>query len=135
MRWLRNETDWADLLGTPHVILFIFVEWPRYAARGLEIFEEAERMALQNLSGGDLTWWAGDFSSVLSKLDIVVEWLRHEQARSRVVVFPAIGVGNGSVVWIHRGKVINFAMSTSQLGADGLLHISQSTSHNLRSDD
>ena len=100
MKWLRNETDWGDLLGTPHVILFIFAEWSRYATRGLEIFEEAERMAIQNLSCGDLTWWAGDFSWTPSTLDIVVEWLRHEQARTGVVMFPAIGVGNGSVVWL-----------------------------------
>ena len=135
MRWLRDERDWGDLLGTPNAILFIFVEWSTYAARGLEIFEEGERMATQNLSCGDLTWWAGDFSSIPSKLDIVVEWLRDEQTRGGVVMFPAIGSGNGSVVWIHRGKVVNFAMSTSQLGADGLLHISQSKLDNVRSDD
>ena len=95
-----------------------FVDWSTHSAEGLETLEAAECMASQDASVGGLTWWAGDFCSVPSSPEIG-EWLRDQQARQAVILFPNIGVGAGSVVWIN----------PTQLGTVGLLGMSRQTLH------
>jgi hypothetical protein len=50
-------------------------------------------------------------------------------------MFPAIGTGAASLVWISQGEVIDFALSALHLGAQGIIQRSEAAfSHGKQAD-
>jgi len=115
------------MLEEPHVMLYIFVDWSTYAAKiGLNIVEGVEAHFTATANGSRVSFWLADVSDSNSPAFFTADWLRQEQERTELRLFPAIGIGNGSVVWINHGSVVDFALSASHLKRSGVIEKTES---------
>jgi hypothetical protein len=115
------------MLEEPHVMLYIFVDWSIYAAKiGLNIVEEVEAHFTATANESRVSFWLADVSDSNSPAFFTADWLRQEQERTELRLFPAIGIGNGSVVWINHGSVVDFALSASHLKRSGVIEKTES---------
>jgi hypothetical protein len=122
MRQLRNEEDVAEMLAAEAAVLFIFVDWSEYARRGAEVFNTAEMQFHGESQGPILSWWMGDFSSIDSPFARAVHhWLRKQDEKQALHLFPNVATGNGSIIWMIRGEIVNFAASAVRLGIESVL--------------
>lgn len=123
MRDLKSELDLAEMLGAENAALFVFVDWSEYARCGKEIFEEAEAKLATTSSNCSISWWIVDISSDHAPPSPALhQWLRAEEQKGKVRVFPNIAMGNGSVVWMKNGKVVRFEPNALRSGPGGLVH-------------
>lgn len=125
MDWIRDEVTWANLLESTAAVLFMFVDWSVYATRGVELFEIAEEMCIEQRFPEPLLFRACDASTIDSCPHATIDWVRKEDARGKVRLLPVVGVGNGSIVWIHRGHAVAVEMSMLQLGVSGFFEKSR----------
>src|SRR4030095_12519482 len=119
MEQILNRNDLERLLKSERAVLYIYVDWSSYAAKtGLRVVEEAEQLFTRN---PDLRvfFWLADISELNSPGAFIWDWLRQQESET-MRMFPAIGTGNGSLVWLRRGQAIGFALSASLLGIDGV---------------
>jgi len=118
MKPILNKTDFEKLLKTERAILYVYVDWSSYAAQtGLRITVEAERLFQRN-HDPEVSFWLADVSDIDSAAAFIADWLRGQETEKGM--FPAIGTGNGSLVWLINGRAIGFALSASHLGLDGV---------------
>jgi len=114
MRTVNNPNDFTQLLQCDGAILFIYVDWSAYAREGLQIVEEAEMSLNDGHPAGKPTFWLADVSDAGSPGYFIGEWLKQQNDRG-IRMFPLIALGNGSMVWIKNGEVVDFAMSALHL--------------------
>jgi len=124
MEWVRDESTWEHLLASKCAVLFVFVDWSIYAHRGLKFFEMVEQICVERLPE-PLSFFACDASSIDTLPRDIENWIRREDAQGKLHLLPAIAVGNGSIVWTHRGHAVSFEMSMLHLGVDKLLEKSR----------
>ena len=120
MEHILNRNDLERLLKSERAVLYIYVDWSSYAAKtGLRVVEEAEQFFKRN---PDLRvfFWLADISDLNSPGAFIADWLRQQESET-MRMFPAIGTGNGSLVWLRRGQAMGFALSASHLGIDGVI--------------
>jgi hypothetical protein len=123
MRNLKSELDLAEMLGAENAALFVFVDWSEYARCGKEIFEEAEAKVAAMSSNRSISWWIVDMSSVHAPPGQALHrWLKAEEQKGKVRVFPNIAMGNGSVSWMKNGTVVRFEPKALRSGSGGLVH-------------
>jgi hypothetical protein len=123
MRNLKSELDFAEMLSAENAALFVFVNWSEYARCGKEIFEEAEAKLVATSSNSSISWWIADMSSVHAPPGQALnQWLKAEEQKGKVHVFPNIAMGNGSVVWVKSGEVVRFEPNALRSGSGGLVH-------------
>jgi hypothetical protein len=112
----------AEMLSAENAALFVFVDWSEYARRGKEIFEQAEAKITAASSNNSIPCWFVDISSVEAPPNPALHrWLKAQEQEGKVLVFPMISMGNGSVVWIKRGEVVRFEPSAAHSGTEGLV--------------
>jgi hypothetical protein len=122
MRQLKSEMELAEMLSEENAALFVFVDWSEYARCGKGIFEEAEAK-LAASSNGPVSYWFVDISFIdASPNPALHQWLKAQEQKGRVRVFPSIAMGSGSVVWMRRGEVVRFEPSAVRSGTRGLVH-------------
>jgi len=115
------------MLEEPRVLLYIFVDWSIYAAKsGLHIVEEVEAHFTATANGSRVSFWLADVSDSNSPAFFTADRLMQEQERTEIRLFPAISTGNGSVVWINHGRVVDFALSASHLKRSGVIEKTES---------
>jgi hypothetical protein len=119
MEPILNRNDFERVLKTERAVIYVYVDWSSYAAQtGLRITEEAERH-FQRTSNPEVSFWLANVSDLDSPAAFIVDWLRRQESE-KMRMFPAIGTGNGSLVWLRNGRAIGFALSASHLGVDGV---------------
>ena len=119
MKPILNTNDFERLVKTERAVLYVYVDWSSYAAQtGLRITEEAERLFQRN-HDPEVSFWLADVSDLDSPAAFIADWLRGQETE-RIRMFPAIGTGNGSLVWLINGRAIGFALSASQLGSEAV---------------
>jgi len=123
MKHLKSELDLAEMLGAENAALFVFVDWSEYARRGKEIFEEAEAKLTATSSNSFISCWLVDISSVdAPPHPSLHQWLKAQERKVNVRVFPNIAMGNGSVVWMKSGEIVGFEPNALRSGPGGLVH-------------
>jgi hypothetical protein len=126
MNQLRSEEDMAEMLAGRDAILFMFVDWSEYARRGREVFEEAETKVTAKSSNASASWWIADISSINSPLSSTLHrWLTSQEQRGKVRMFPSIGMGNGSVLWVKNGEVVGFEPNARLKGPEKLVDLTE----------
>ena len=53
--------------------------------------------------------------------------MTEQERREGVKIFPIAGTGNGSLLWVHHGAVVAFAVSAFHLGVGGVLEWTEET--------
>jgi hypothetical protein len=123
MRNLNTELDLAEMLGAENAALFVFVDWSEYSRCGEEIFEEAETKLAATSSNSSISWWVVDVSSVHAPPGPALHrWLKAQEQKGKLRVFPNIAMGNGSVVWMKSGEVVRFEPNALRSGSGELVH-------------
>ena len=123
MRVLKSELDLAEMLGAENAALFVFVDWSEYARCGKESFEEAEAKLAATSSNSSISWWIVDISSDNAPPSPALHrWLKAQEQKGTVRVFPNIAMGNGSVVWMKSGETVRFEPNALRSGSGGLVH-------------
>jgi hypothetical protein len=123
MKPIRDSDDMAELLAADNTALFVWVNWSTYARHGSEIYRAAAKLAAER-SRKSISWFVADLSSsAAAPVNPVLHgWLKAQERKGNVGMFPNIDMGNGSVVWIENGEVVGFEASAVRLGAQGLLN-------------
>jgi hypothetical protein len=99
------------------------VDWSEYARRGLKIYREAETNFNATSSNRRVSWWIADISTTDSPFSSVLhQWCKSQEQKGKVHMFPNIAMGNGSVLWIMSGDVVEFHANAERLGLTGLIH-------------
>ncbi len=118
VRQLHDSKDVSEMLAAPKAVLFIGVDWSNYARDGREVVDAA---MVQTTNLG-VSWWFSDVTSVVSPASQAVkQYLRRQEQRGVVKLFPNVGIGNGSVLWIRAGEIVDFASNAALLGTAGLV--------------
>src|SRR5690348_3328223 len=103
MQWINNDDDFSRMLQDGETILYIYVDWSSYASRdGSRIIELVERFFDETQS--KLSFWSADVSDLNSPAAFIGHWLK-EQEKTGIRMFPGIGIGAGSLVWIKNREV------------------------------
>ena len=119
MNQLRSEEDLATMLSGKRAALFVSVDWSEYARRGLEVFKEVEDSTAKS---GAIAWWLADISSSDSSVSVAVHrWLKSQEQQGTVRVFPGVALGNGAVIWINSGNIVEFEPSAERSGVEALI--------------
>lgn len=104
MRFIQSEEDLASALAEDRALIFFLADWSSYAVQGHRMFEK-----LETLCGSDLkaSFWLADVSSVEAPpATVIVDWLKAQKVKD-VNVFLAASCGNGPVIWLKRGVIVN----------------------------
>jgi len=109
VRPILSEEDFALTLAEQHSVIYFFVDWSVYAVQGRRMLEELELLCSPDLKG---SFWIADISSIESPAAFLGEWLKHQE-RSDLKIFNLVASGSGSVVWLNRGAVVDFAQSAT----------------------
>ena len=109
MRSILSEEDFALTLAEQHSVIYFFVDWSVYAVQGRRMLEELELLCSPALKG---SFWIADVSYLESPAAFLGEWLKHQE-RSDLKIFNLVATGSGSVVWLNRGAVVDFAQSAT----------------------
>ena len=119
MEPILNRNDFEKVLKSERAVIYVYVDWSSYASQtGLRIMEEAERH-FQRTADPEVSFWLANVSDLDSPAAFIADWLRRQESE-KMRMFPAIGTGNGSIVWLRNGQPIGFALSASHLGVDGV---------------
>ena len=122
MNQLRSDEDLATMLSGKRAALFVFVDWSEYARRGLDVFKEAESKLTPKSSTGDIVWWLADISSTESSVSVALhQWLKLQEQQGKVRIFPGVALGNGAVVWIKSGNIVELEPSAERSGVETLI--------------
>src|SRR6185295_8131532 len=112
MEPILNRNDFEKVLKSERAVIYVYVDWSSYAAQtGLRIMEEAERH-FQRTADPEVSFWLANVSDLDSPAAFIADWLRRQESE-KMRMFPAIGTGNGSIVWLRNGQAIGFALSAS----------------------
>lgn len=95
-------------------ILFCYEEWSKYAKDGLKIFEELCQ-ALKTFD--NISFRLLDSANAPQGL---IEWIKAENQPGMKLI-PAITTGNGSIIWVRRGKVFDYVLSAVNEGLEQIL--------------
>jgi hypothetical protein len=122
MQLLTSYDEFRERLArNPHIVLFEWVEWSKYAKDlGFSILEEAEDRWNVEYPSHLVTWCYGDFSNTSSPMMPVYEWTLNE-ARKRDIKIANIGSGNGALFWISNGMLLDVSISAYHLGPGAVL--------------
>jgi len=107
MRSILSEEDFALTLAEQHSVIYFFVDWSIYAVQGRSMLEELESLCIAYLNG---SFWLADVSELGSPAAFLGEWLK-DQERSDLKMFNLVACGSGSVIWLNKGAVVDFAQS------------------------
>jgi hypothetical protein len=123
MKPIRTSDDFAEMLTADKTALFVWVNWSTYARHGSEIYRGAAKLAAERLQTS-ISWFVADLSSpAAAPVNPALHcWLESLDKKGNVSMFPSIGMGNGSVVWIKNGEVVGFEACAVRAGAEGLLN-------------
>lgn len=126
LKQLESEKDAVEMLACETAVLFIFVSWSDEARRGRELVNEAEAQFAKGSLSRSVSWSIGDISYIESPIAPVLrQWLTEQEKRTEFNLFPKIACGYGSVVWMTRGAIVNFAHSAMRLELEGTLERTQ----------
>ena len=109
VRSILSEEDFVLTLAEQHSVIYFFVDWSVYAVQGRRMLEELELLCSPALKG---SFWIADVSYLESPAAFLGEWLKHQE-RSDLKIFNLVASGSGSVVWLNRGAVVDFAQSAA----------------------
>lgn len=103
-----------DILERQNILLFLNETWSEYAKKGMTVLKEIADSSYQIKN---LTFWSVNFSEADRE---IVEWLKnHSQS---INLIPAATTGNGSMIWIKDGKVIDFTLSLNNEVKENILN-------------
>ena len=108
MQRILSEDDFSLMLSQEHSVLYFYVDWSAYAIEGLRILEEVESLFAQNRNGLAASFWLADVSDVNAPAAFIGEWLK-TQERAELKLYNVVALGNGSVAWLNRGEIVDFA--------------------------
>ena len=108
-RSILSEEDFALTLAEQHSVIYFFVDWSVYAVQSRRMLEQLELLCSPDLKG---SFWIADVSYPESPAAFLGEWLKHQE-RSDLKIFNLVASGSGSVVWLNRGAVVDFAQSAT----------------------
>ena len=119
-RNILDPSDFDRFLECHEAVLFIYVDWSIYAKQGLQIVEKVEGVFRGDHSSRRPAFWLADVSDESSSGFFIGEWLNAQNSRG-IRMFPGIATGNGSLVWIKNGEVVDFALSALHLEVEGII--------------
>ena len=119
MREIKKPEDVNELCAQGRSVIYFYVDWSVYAARGREVMNAVEKQIPQIADSPQLFWLA-NVSDVDSPAGFIFEWLR-KQERDDLRMCSMIAGGSGCVVWIENGNVIDFETSAGGAGTSALV--------------
>ncbi|HEY9500929.1 MAG TPA: hypothetical protein VIR01_04785 [Pyrinomonadaceae bacterium] len=125
VRSILSEEDFALTLAEQHSVIYFFVDWSVYAVHGRRMLEELELLCSPNLKG---SFWIADVSDIESPAAFLGKWLKHQE-RSDLKIFNLVASGSGSVVWLNRGAVVDFAQSATHYDVQDLCKRTEKAFH------
>jgi hypothetical protein len=102
MRSILNEDDFAAALGADQAAIYFSVHWSFYAVQGRERFAE-----LELLYGRETSFWIADISDGEAPAVFMNTWVKGY----RNDIFLAAGCGNGPIIWLRRGTIVDAVRS------------------------
>jgi hypothetical protein len=117
MRPILNEEDFESMTSQWRSIIYFYVDWSTYAVQGLVMLEKLESLCCDDDSKS--VFWLADVSELDSPAAFLEEWLKG-QKRDELKRFNLVTAGNGSVVWLNHGAVVDFVQSASHYDLDTL---------------
>ena len=105
MRSILSEDDLAAVLGADQAAIYFFVDWSVYAVQGRQRFAELELSY-----GHETSFWIADVSSVEAPAAFMGDWLKAHDSKD-VNIFLAAGSGNGPIIWLKRGAIVDAVRS------------------------
>jgi hypothetical protein len=126
MHHLQTNGDLLEMLAEKSAALFFFVDWSEYALRGKDICRQAELALSAQASPDAPSWWTADISSIDSPPNQALHnWLTEQEQSKHMRLVSSIAMGNGSIVWIENGNIVEFETSTRRLGLEELIRRTQ----------
>ena len=122
MRSLLREDELAVMLGDVRAVLYLFVDWSTYAVEGRRFFEELESDCSNNLSA---SFWFANVSSLEAPAAFIDDWLKSQEHS----IFLSAACGNGPILWLNHGGVIDFVHSASHYDVAALRHRTKTAFH------
>jgi hypothetical protein len=108
---MNNICNEHDLKALEHAVVYFYVDWSVSAMQGLRMLEQLE--SSWSDPGSPVTFHLADVSDVDAPAAFMFEWLkRRERPDQRLC--SAIALGNGSVMWLTRGDIVDFEASVTQ---------------------
>jgi hypothetical protein len=105
MRPILSEDDLAIALSAERAVIYFFVEWSVYAVQGRQRFGELE---LLYGCEPEMSFWVADVSDVEAPAAYIADWLK---THDRKEVFLAAGMGNGPIIWLKGGAIVDAVRS------------------------
>lgn len=135
MKRLEQSRDLKEMLAAENAAVFVWVHWSTYARHGCNIFRRAHSDFTQNAQNNPVSAFVTDlsFPGATPIADSLHEWLKLQDTEAGLRMFPSIDMGNGSVVWIKRGRVAGFEPAACRLGLEKLRETFQRVFDPLRS--
>lgn len=96
------------------VILFIYEDWSEFTKEGLKILQEVKENTPKNIG---ITFQQISLTNTPKEIS---DWLKTQNGK-KVNFIPAIGTGNGSLLWIKKGEIIDFILSAYLSGQNEIL--------------
>lgn len=114
MRSILSEEDFAAALGAEQAAIYFFVDWSVYAVQGRERFAELELSY-----GRETSFWIADISDVEAPAVFTADWVKAHDSKD-VSIFLAAGCGNGPIIWLKRGAIVDAVRSAIHCEMDDL---------------
>ena len=116
MRPMLSEDDLAVALSADRAIIYFFVEWSVYAVQGRQRFAELEFLYRHD---PQISFWIADVSDVDAPGAFIAGWLKTND-RTEINVSLAACTGNGSIVWLKHGAIVDAVRSAINCDLDDL---------------
>jgi len=127
MQSILSKEDFSLMLSRAHSVLYFYVDWSAYAIEGLHMLEEVESVLARSNSGSVASFWLADVSDVNAPAAFIGDWLKGQE-RAGLKLYNIVALGNGSVAWLKRGEIVNFAQCATALDVDSLSERTRSVS-------
>jgi hypothetical protein len=86
-------------------VVYFYVDWSVYAKQGLGVVEELESSVAYQTPA--VTFRLADVSDVNAAGAFMFDWLKQNE-RADLKLCNRIALGNGSVMWLLQGQIVDF---------------------------
>ena len=111
LSFLMDDINEDDLKVLEHAVVYFYVDWSVYAVQGLRMLEHLE--SSWSDPGSPVAFRLADVSDVNAPAAFMFEWLKRRE-RPDQRLSSSIAVGNGSVMWLIRGDIVDFEPSVTK---------------------
>jgi hypothetical protein len=105
MESICNQDGLISTLTDQRSVVYFYVDWSTYAKQGLHMVEELESSVADQTPA--VAFRLADVSDVNAPAAFMFDWLQQNE-RSDLKLCERIAVGNGSVMWLRQGQIVDF---------------------------